>query len=146
MKQCGDCKAMLPLTQFHFKNRARNRRHAWCKECQKAYSRNHYAKNTAQYSAYHRRNRARYRRRNREQVYTFLALHPCVDCGEGDPRVLEFDHVRGEKMGDVSDMVRCGVRWARVSEEIDKCEVRCANCHRRRTVNQFKWFKENFGA
>jgi hypothetical protein len=43
-------------------------------------------------------------------------------------------------------MVRKGVAWNRVSAEIDKCEVRCANCHRRKTVKQFKWFKENFGA
>lgn len=146
MKQCGECKAILPLSAFHFKNRARNRRHTYCKDCQKVYSRNHYAENSVQYSAYHRENRVRYRARNREQVYTFLSLHPCVDCGESDPRVLEFDHVRGEKRADVSDMVRKGVAWRRLSEEIDKCEVRCANCHRRKTVKQFKWFKQNFGA
>jgi hypothetical protein len=98
------------------------------------------------YSAYHHANTARYRARNRELIYGFLAQHACVECGEADPRVLEFDHVRGEKKGNISDMVRRGVPWARVTEEIQKCEVRCANCHRRRTVSQFKWFKENFGA
>lgn len=30
--------------------------------------------------------------------------------------------------------------WARVWEEIQKCEVRCANCHRRRTAKQFGWY------
>ena len=146
MKCCGQCKAILPVAQFHFKNRARGRRQASCKDCQNTYSRNHYAKHPRQYSAYHHANTARYRARNRAMVYEFLSQHACVDCGQADPRVLEFDHVRGEKKGNVSDMVRRGVPWARVTEEIAKCEVRCANCHRRRTVNQFKWFKDNFGA
>ena len=60
--------------------------------------------------------------------------HPCVDCGETDPIVLEFDHLRDKKFG-----ISTGIRnrnWADVLDEIAKCEVVCANCHRRRTVRR----------
>ena len=70
----------------------------------------------------------------RALVHAYLHSHPCVDCGETDTVVLEFDHVRGTKVRDVSQMVRDGPKWEKIEEEIAKCEVRCANCHRRVTV------------
>lgn len=60
----------------------------------------------------------------------YLILRPCVDCGERDPRVLEFDHVpgRGGKLFKVSDPPN-GATLADVMAEITKCEVVCGNCH-----------------
>lgn len=85
------------------------------------------------------------RRKNRQLAknYTFdyLKSHSCIDCGEGDPIVLEFDHVRGEKKLGVAKMVAEGYSLATVINEISKCEVRCANCHRRKTALQFGWNK-----
>ena len=146
MKQCGECKAILPLSQFHFKDRARSRRQSRCKDCQKLYSRNHYAENTAQYANYHRVNTARYRARNKAIICMYLSHHSCVDCGEADPRVLEFDHVRGIKHGNLSEMACSAISEARIMAEIEKCEVRCANCHRRKTATQFQWFNKQTGA
>ena len=58
----------------------------------------------------------------------------CTDCGETDPIVLEFDHVRGEK---AFNLVESSCRsLMSVWEEIQKCDVVCANCHRRRTSAQ----------
>jgi hypothetical protein len=62
-----------------------------------------------------------------------LAKSQCLDCHTTDLAVLEFDHVRGEKIADISLLVRNGHSLARLQAEIAKCEVRCANCHRRRT-------------
>jgi hypothetical protein len=57
---------------------------------------------------------------------------PCHDCGHRyPPVVMQFDHVRGEKVGSISNMH--GGPWARVLVEIEKCEVVCAVCHRLRT-------------
>jgi hypothetical protein len=50
--------------------------------------------------------------------------------------VLEFDHVRGGKDRNICDLARDGVSLKRLQDEIDKCEVRCANDHRRRTVER----------
>jgi hypothetical protein len=64
----------------------------------------------------------------------------CIDCGEADPVVLEFDHRdRSEKRANVSRLLANG--WATVLCEIEKCDIRCVNCHRRRTAEQFGWTK-----
>jgi len=71
----------------------------------------------------------------RDYVLNYLATHPCVDCGETDIVVLDFDH-RGGKERHVTDMARAGFSIAAIQREIDKCEVRCANCHRRITAKR----------
>ncbi len=73
-------------------------------------------------------------RRNQAWVYQYLMEHPCSDCGEQDPIVLEFDHVRGVKDKAVSALTNQGYALKRVIDEAKKCDVRCANCHRRRTA------------
>ena len=68
----------------------------------------------------------------------YLADHPCVDCGEGDSRVLEFDHLH-DKEALVSALAAWGAPRARLETEIARCEVRCANCHRRVTARRAGW-------
>ncbi|MFZ1018790.1 MAG: hypothetical protein WAN39_13065 [Candidatus Cybelea sp.] len=75
----------------------------------------------------------------------YLKGRGCVECGENDLRVLDFDHVRGKKEGNVSVMVGYGVSWERLSAELAKCEIRCANCHRKRTAAQFGWWQTRAG-
>jgi hypothetical protein len=57
---------------------------------------------------------------------------------------LEFDHVRGTKRGNIARMLG-NHSWAVIAAEIDNCEVRCANCHRRKTVRQRGWYKVRLG-
>lgn len=66
-----------------------------------------------------------------EQVLDYLAIHPCVDCAESDPVVLQFDH-RGRKNQTISRMIGNGIRWETILREVAACEVRCVNCHVRR--------------
>lgn len=80
------------------------------------------------------RSRAHYRR-NRERVTEYLRTHPCVDCGESDTLVLDFDHRdRSIKYKNISQLI--GNSWTTIETEIAKCDVRCANDHRRRTAKQ----------
>ena len=65
---------------------------------------------------------------NRSNILAYKSTHPCVHCGEGDPVVLHFHHLR-DKEHTVSKMVGRGIHWPRISSEIDKCIVLCANCH-----------------
>jgi len=74
--------------------------------------------------------------RNRKYILDFLKQHPCSDCKETDPVVLEFDHVRGKKLCNLSAMAQAAYSIRRIDEEIAKCEVVCANCHRRRTASR----------
>lgn len=99
----------------------------------RAYARRHYAANKTAYIARSAAFNRKVQSKNRALMHEWLSKHPCVDCGESDPIVLEFDHVRGDKIGNVSDMVNSCYSWRRILEEIAKCVVRCANCHRRAT-------------
>ena len=74
--------------------------------------------------------------RNRNYVDNFLKGKSCVDCGNSDKRVLEFDHVRGIKEGHISHAVKNAWSIERLQKEIDKCEIRCCNCHRIVTINR----------
>ena len=73
-------------------------------------------------------------------MWDYLKKHPCVDCGEKDPVVLEFDHSK-DKLIEVSKLVRNVSSIDKMREEIEKCKIRCANCHRRKTAIQFGWYK-----
>src|ERR1700731_4353447 len=79
-----------------------------------------------------RESREKYRGIKRSYVYNYLLTHPCVDCGEMDIVVLEFDHVYGEKNNGISDLVGGTASLETLQNEMEKCVVRCANCHRRR--------------
>ena len=71
----------------------------------------------------------RKREEARQYVISYLLTQPCVDCGEKDSLVLTFDHVRGEKRMNIAELVNRGYLVEVIQKEIEKCEVRCANCH-----------------
>lgn len=99
--------------------------------------------NSAYYQAHrkeHRKTAIKRRKENREKIREYLLSHPCVDCGETNPVVLEFDHVRGVKRNEVSRFDACS--WRIIEAEIYKCDVRCANCHRLATYNRRLAIKE----
>lgn len=75
---------------------------------------------------------------NLEFLRNHFRAHPCVDCGETDLAVLEFDHVRGQKTTEVSKLLTSSL--ARVKAEVALCDVRCANCHRRKTARECGWW------
>jgi hypothetical protein len=73
----------------------------------------------------------------REKLLQYLLENPCVECGESDPRVLDFDHIDpSTKTKTVSRFLAGHAGWDKIMSEIDKCRVLCANCHRRHTYKQ----------
>lgn len=140
-KICSSCgPPAQPIENFAIRSLARGTRQAVCKTCQRVYSRAHYQTYRSAYIEKARLRNAEQSRTNAEFLIEYLAAHPCVDCGETDIVVLEFDHQR-DKLLDVSALSREGYSLARLKQEIAKCEVVCANCHRRRTAKQFGWYK-----
>lgn len=73
------------------------------------------------------------RRKRIKQYIDNLKNVPCADCGESfDTVCMDFDHVQGEKLFTIAtEFAEVGKR--KLEEELAKCEVVCANCHRIRT-------------
>jgi hypothetical protein len=106
------------------------------------YSRSYYERFPDRVKERAARNVKRYIERNREYVLAHLLTHPCIDCGECNPVVLDFDHVGNDKADNIARMVVRGLAWSTIQKEIEKCEVVCANCHRIRTARRAgDWYK-----
>ncbi len=134
MRRCGRCGEQKPFGDFAWRRKLRGQRDNYCRPCRAAYKQQHYAANRQRYI-----DRAQARKRTvlKQRVrylMEFFASHPCVDCGETDPMVLEFDH-RGAKAFDIARGIR-DRPWQAVLDEMAKCNVVCANCHRRRTIRR----------
>jgi hypothetical protein len=131
VRQCGRCGNALPTESF---NRLGDGLQWWCRSCFAAYFRErgdtHRRQSRAAKSARQRALRA--------QLLDHLRHHPCVECGEADPVVLEFDHI-GEKTASISVMLSQTATRKAVDAEIAQCEVVCTNCHRRRTATRAGW-------
>jgi Stc1 domain len=135
MRACTKCGEVKPLDAFPPVRRGEPKLQTWCRDCFAEANARNYRKNHEREKARLVRQVAERRAEVHERIIGFLREHPCVDCGETDIVVLEFDHV-AEKLDDISVYAGGGRSWARVKAEIDKCEVRCANCHRRKTVER----------
>jgi 5-methylcytosine-specific restriction endonuclease McrA len=123
-----------PIEEFAWRRIKRGQRDNMCAPCRSAYGREHYLANRQRYiDAEARRKRARAETRMRYLIEYFRS-HPCTDCGEKDPLVLEFDHLR-DKRFEVTNQF-ASRNWQEILDEIAKCEVVCANCHRRRTARE----------
>ena len=129
-KVCARCDKRKKVEQFGRRNKSKDKRHPYCKACRREYDREHHKNNKAQYAARNRKARQRlaaFVRSLKEGV-------PCVDCANTYPScVMEFDHVRGSKVCDVSAMSNRGMPKKAILIEIAKCDLVCANCHRIRT-------------
>lgn len=138
-KRCVRCRKLKPLDAFAWKQKSQAKRVAHCRTCQAAYHRKHYEANRERYI----RKAAAITRQKLERRWDllvgYLSDKQCVDCGEKDLLVLEFDHL-GDKLFNVSFGIR-NRSWSAVLEEIQKCEVVCANCHRRRTAFRAKQWR-----
>lgn len=134
-KICTLCKQEKSIENF---GRKLNKHQTRCKDCFNLYTRAHYQKNKDYYKEKADRHSSNYRLRNLQHIIDYLKEHPCIDCGETDPIVLEFDH-RDNKLCAVSSLTEAN--FEKLKLEIAKCDVRCANCHRKKTAIQLGWYK-----
>src|SRR5712691_7919047 len=135
MRTCTKCGIAKPLDQFPPVRRGEAKLQAWCRPCFARANAANYARNREREKARLIGQKIARRAVVREHLIAYLSSHPCVDCGISDIIVLEFDH-RGEKVADVATYADGGRSWERVLVEIRKCDVRCANCHRRVTARR----------
>lgn len=146
MKTCTKCNLTKEDSNFFIRDKAAGRLHAQCKDCYKQqrsqnYA-NHYQKYRESYLARAKLRREKLRLEFRKNMLNYMSGKSCIDCGENDVQVLELDHRDpDEKTFTISQAVKLGYSWEEVEGELIKCVVRCANCHKRRTAQQYGWYK-----
>lgn len=134
MKTCRKCNIEKSLSEFASRS-------SMCKPCHNQYNREHYTSNKQYYIDKARKNDLKYLQIMREYIWRYLLNNPCVQCGEIDPRVLEFDHLDpSTKLFNISDAAKHTSKITVVQAEIDKCQVLCVKCHRIKTFEQFGWW------
>lgn len=140
MKRCSRCKETKEYDCFAKKSVSRDGYAVWCKECFKDYDRERYANGDKARKDKNKKDRLA---KVRKSLWEYLRGSKCFDCGNRDPEVLEFDHlVPSEKRFNISEMLR-DYAWETILVEIRKCDVVCANCHRKRTIQQLGWWRGN---
>lgn len=139
MKTCNRCGQEKPREEFYARAANKDGLCGSCKSCDKRYIKSWKEKN----EEYRLRETARKKNKLaqlRVLYVEFMSDKYCVDCGNSDIRVLQHDHVRGEKVMGVAAMVNRLWSWDAILKEIEKCEVRCANCHLIKTGERGKWW------
>ena len=134
LRQCGRCGELKRIEEFNWRRKRSGQRDNYCRPCRADYKHEHYAANRQRYidnAAQRKRTLALERA---AYLIEYFRSNPCSDCGESDPVVLEFDH-QGEKLFTIGQDL-CDRNWTSILNEIAKCEVVCANCHRRRTARR----------
>ena len=137
-KTCCSCHQELILNKENFAKHSRRKDgfQSQCRKCQKEYRKNHYDKNQQKYI----KKAKRIREKLKIEFINWLKDKECIDCGNSDIRVLEFDHVKGDKSYNISNKIgEC--RLEVLLEEIEKCDIVCANCHRIRTCERGQFAK-----
>lgn len=130
MKPCVKCKR--PKSEFKMKGLVQTN---VCTDCEQEYQHLYYIAHKSERIRNARVWDKKHRKQVEEFLFEYLSTHSCVDCSESDVLVLEFDHNDPEKKTlCVSQMLSHSFK--NVQQEVMKCTVRCANCHRRKTSHK----------
>ena len=135
-KRCCPCHHVRPVADFNVRVAAADGLQSRCGDC----SRQWYVADRDAHRAKVRLRSTAIEKEYKRRIGGHLLAHPCVDCGESDVRVLDFDHLRPPRRLDEALRHRQdgqrGRAWSDIELQIAQCEVRCANCHRRVTSDR----------
>ena len=106
-KICSKCGEEYDISHFSWSIKG-IKRHAKCLKCRSEERIDYYNRHKEEELKYKYERQVNKREEARLYVFTYLTDHPCVDCHETDPLVLTFDHVRGKKKMNISQMVNQG--------------------------------------
>src|SRR5215217_8178875 len=101
------CNEEKDIDEFPLRNRFSPRRQSYCKDCKAKMGKNWYENNKEHHVQNVMENTKNAKQAAREFVYQYLLTHPCTNCAEKDPTVLEFHHV-GEKNYEIGRMIAQG--------------------------------------
>lgn len=136
MKTCSKCKEDFPIGTYPNQKSSRDGKNPMCRTCFRQYHRDIYA-NSKKRKEDIRKNNKKNREAVRSWVREVKLTSGCTDCGYNEhSAALEFDHINDDKEFNVSQMLSGTYSRKRIQEEMDKCEIVCANCHAIRTYQR----------
>lgn len=92
------------------------------------YRRNWYSKNKAS----EKKHVSRRKKEIGEWFNKYRETLSCSACGENHPATLDFHHKdKSSKDFAINILVHNGYSLSRIKKEMEKCQVVCANCHRK---------------
>lgn len=139
LRYCYKCKLYKDILEFNYKNIKLNLRQKECKSCKYFLNKSYVSRNKEKHLTNVKRNTKDKISKNREYIISYLQDKSCIDCGENDIRLLEFDHIENKEQ-EISIMIKDS-NLTKIKKEVEKCEIRCGNCHVRKTNKQFNWYK-----
>lgn len=132
MKKCSRCAEEKEESAFNKRTDRPGTLQSYCKACNSQSSKAYYAKNKERHREVVRKRNAAESAKVRAIVDEIKAS-PCLDCGRCfPPEAMDFDHL-GAKKSNVSHLIANSYCLETVMEEIAKCQLVCACCHRIRT-------------
>jgi hypothetical protein len=140
MKRCVSCGQLKDEEEFNWRYKDQGIRQSSCRDCQHGHQSEFYRNHQEEEKERTKQRKVKTREEARAFVCEYLSSHPCQRCGESDPRVLEFDHIRG-KGENVARLISEGASIERIRIEVSLCQVLCSNCHRKKTSDENGWFK-----
>ena len=151
-KLCSKCGEFKDLSAFNKRTSSKDGYNWHCRDCvtaKRRETREGYD-SAGEYAKAHREEQAKWKAARVAELKVWLndlrETTPCADCNHYFPAVcMDFDHVRGKKKMDVMKMAGQGYARAMVEDEVSKCELVCANCHRLRTHasdRERPWYNE----
>jgi len=142
IKKCSNCKKYKFKWKYNKNRTKRDGLQHQCRPCQHEYhNKQWYPKNKKDRLKSVKKYKWERRQDNYKRVIKEYFVKGCIDCGESNVRGVKR-RVGKRGLEGVSYMIRHGYKWKTVKEEIDKCEVRCRNCHKERTWEQNNYWKE----
>lgn len=111
-KVCTKCGKELLIEEFNWRDKKKGTRRSECKYCHSSYMKEQY-------------------QRKKETVNKIKENQCCAKCGDSRGYVLDFHHVDPSiKENTIARMTSNNYRLDKTLDEIKKCIVLCANCHR----------------
>ena len=127
MKKCSKCGQEKESTEYFVDSSKRDGLQPSCKKCRGTRASVLY---TERYSTQVKSKTSIRRISSNIRVSEYKESCGCLICNESDPVCLDFHHLDpAEKEFDISTYLSCG--WAKIHDEMLKCVVLCANCHRK---------------
>lgn len=136
-KTCRGCNREIAIDQFAWKSKSRGIRQAQCKQCYSAYNRAYYASGEKEKQ---KKRVVEHARSLRDRFREWKSTQRCVVCGEQAPECLDLHHLDPSlKDDEISRVISSTGSWKRIEDEIAKCIVVCANCHRKIHSGRIHW-------